>query len=893
MAGQAGIDGSINIDGIAGVQGAGQVDGSYSQVGADVESSVAASYQGSIPDISVTGAEVLPSYSTTIEEVESAAATAPAYESSSLNVTASTGEINQSVVDFIEPQNAYILGIIAELGINDEMAEEMRMELIMNLLANNFGYQSDSAGEGWGTVEHTLTEQSGDCEDLSNLAASLFMAAGFPAEDVNVYVNLAETQGEQGHVVLGVTVNGQEVKLDFEQLINDADGNYIELSESFMFNNSINKAEYDFSYSINGVQQLSASISGDISLEDANNINSLYTAGTTPEPSIGEMEIILREMNDDFALSLTDGDFNITSYQSQINQLLNGATTIAEYNQLANMVSNANQNIAETYFGEEASFPALDGEVAADYMISISGNVGTLFTNNSDSSIMNYLEDTVLSEMEDAIAAFNSSDKKEADIIAFTEAIKLWSEQYSSVAGNINNTSLLDGLHAQIESVNSDISAISNILLTNAGLGVAGDVQLDGTISFENTLSTFASSITRRDRDDFYETFANRYDPLGEDLTIEANDSESTGADVYLVTKEMSEYLESQGVTVAEGSFIINSSTNFWSVGTEDDLTSNPFTNELVGSDIQNNLEAIINAVSELNTALIPTNNDYSINLGNATDAQIETHITNDLLTGIDSLLTQIDELLDAETFDYAAFMVKNNELNELLGQLDSAVDSLDNGISSTLQPGLSASFRSLAQIVGTIESSSSTITINPSDSPSDIRAEITEFMNNETFRKTEASLVEALNNLGVTIGRISEDPVDGGTVGNGPINPEDHFDELNQAYIDDGARGLTQAAFEIAVDTVIAHAPPGSSKYEQMLYKLSNTIEVLFETLLLMSDYMASNPDFAEDPGALFTLQQEITQVKDTISTLNAAGSLSTNIISDSLSQFTRDMNS
>jgi len=285
MSGQSGIDTSIDIEGLGQVQSAGQVESSYVDVGTNIDSSVEASYQSSVADISVTGAEVSPSYSSTVEEADSALATESTY-ASSLNVTASTGEVNRDVSSFIESENAYILSIIAELGINDDIAEEMRLELIMNLIANNFTYEADSSGEAWNTVESTLASKSGDCEDLSNFAASLLMAAGFPAESVNVYVDLAEQKGEQGHVVVGVMINDQEIKLDFEQLINDADGNYLQINESFYANNKINKQEYDFSYSVNGVVQLSANVSGDIVMEDANNVNSYSTAGSNQETQI-------------------------------------------------------------------------------------------------------------------------------------------------------------------------------------------------------------------------------------------------------------------------------------------------------------------------------------------------------------------------------------------------------------------------------------------------------------------------------------------------------------------------------------------------------------------------------------------------------------------------------
>jgi len=279
MAGQPGIDATLDLNGIGSVQ-ASQIDSSFSNVGNEIDSSLEAQYSSSIADIGISSADIPSSYSSTTKQVDSTTATEATYESS-FQATASTGEVNREVSTFIEPENAYILSIIAELGINDDMAEEMRLEMIMNLLANNFSYEADSAGEAWNTVENTLATRSGDCEDLSNFAASLLVAAGFPAEDVNVYVNISENVGEQGHVVVGLMINDQEVKLDFAQMINAADGNYIEVNESFYSNNQLNKQQYDFSYSVNGVEKLSASISNNIVMEDVNNAESFYTAGTT------------------------------------------------------------------------------------------------------------------------------------------------------------------------------------------------------------------------------------------------------------------------------------------------------------------------------------------------------------------------------------------------------------------------------------------------------------------------------------------------------------------------------------------------------------------------------------------------------------------------------------
>ncbi len=588
MSGQAGFDSSLDIEGLSQVQLSQQVESSYVNVGADIDSSIEASYQSSISDIGVSSTGVSPSYSTTTEQVESAVATEQIYQSS-LDVKASlgVGTVNKEVTSYIEPENAYILSIIADLGINDDMAEEMRLELIMNLLANNFSYEADSAGEGWNTVEETLATKSGDCEDLSNLAASLLLAAGFPPEKVNVYVNISETQGEQGHVVVGLMINDQEVKLDFAQMINDADGNYIQLNESFYANNQLNKAQYEFSYSVNGVTQLSTSISGDIVMEDVNNVDSYFTAGELPN-------FMSIAADGSYVLNGTDGD-------DVIKLTIEGTGN--------------NQNIELDYNGDIYNLKTY-GQVPTNAIFDIRGGQG-------------------------------------------------------------NNTISVD---STIRTKNNNNNAQTQIPNSVATI-------VDGVVTIHGT----------------------------------------TRADTINLTKN------------ENGKIILEYN------GTRYNLT------EAFGDEFKINL-----------------------NLNNETS-------------------------------------------NDIVNITDVAVNNITGGAGTS---------------TGT---------------------------------------------TGIT-------------------NPHDYYDELHEAYSDPengGARALMQKAFEIAVDTSIAVAPAGSTKYQQMLYSMANTIEALFDTLLLMSDYMANNQTFTENPGDLYALQQEITQVKDTISTLNAVGSMSTDVITNHLAQFTKDMNS
>ncbi len=666
MSGQPNVDSSINVAGAGSVPSSTHVDSSYINVANNIDSSIDAQYQSAL----YTPAQ------TTTTPAASVSTTTDATYTSSLDVTASTGTENREVTTFIEPDNAYILSIIQDLGINEDMAEEMRMELIMNLLANNFGYEADSAGEAWNSVETTLSTMSGDCEDLCNLAASLLIAAGFSPEDVNVYVDLAE-DGGQGHTTIGLTINGEEVELDVAQIIEDSDGSYVQIDTAFINNNQLDPSQYDFSYSTTGIKQLNTSISGDVVMEDATDADSYYTA-TAP----AALPPFMSRSGNSVVINGTDGDDTINLYKNTDNQV------ILEYN-------GTTYNLTADYGIENtASFRINEGQ----------GNDSTTHTGVS--------------------ATIGTTIAKPTHIIT-----------QSGSTITINGS----GENPEID-LETDI--YGHIILTHNG--------------------------SRYDLTNLY----------GDNLTINISSSGNINIEDVAVN------------TILTGA----------------------------GND-----EVTLSGSASANTILTGSGSDQVSLRDDATVGTINTGAGNDEITlSGDSSATTVQGQAGYDHMSLSG--------NSDVGTVDGGEDA------DTLNIGGNAS------VTTTVADSSDSVV---------------------------------------------------STRGNASTSSVDYETQLTAAFETGGANALMQEAFSIAVDNVVAVAPPGSTKYEQMLYSMANTIEALFDTLLIMSDYMAQHSETFQDPGALFELQQSIQQVKDTISTLTAVGQLGTDIVSDHLSQFVKELNS
>lgn len=971
MSGQAGIDSTLDLNGVGSVQSPGQVDSSYSNVGSNIDSTLDAQYQGSFADIGVTGAQVSSSYQSTVEQAASTTATTATYESA-FSVTASQGrgEVSTDVSTFIEPENAYILSIISELGINDDMAEEMRLELIMNLLANNFTYEADSAGEAWNTVEETLTSRSGDCEDLSNLAASLLLAAGFPAEDVNVYVDL-QANGAQGHVVVGLMMNDQEVKLDVAQLITDKDGNYTQINESFYANNQLNKSSYDFSYSVNGVEKLNVNLSSQIAMEDVNNSESFYTA-TSPLPSF--MSIAA---DGSYIINGTDGDDNISltmkgSGNSQYVSLdYNGKTyNLKTYGgvpktavfdirggQGANTITRDPQlNILQN--GNNAAIQAPSFTSLVDGVLTINGSTGAdtinLTKNENGKIILSYNGTTYnLTNLfgEDLKINLNLNNGNTKDIVNITDVaihnifggtgadeitLNGTASAHNIDGGAGTNKVTLNGYAMVNNVINAPVTSVGNNTVYGTSFittGPGNTVTINGRDSADtiNLSKNAAGQVILN----FNGLSYNLTELYGENLNININSGAGddnisvsggvvvnqinggAGNDTFTIAgaSTVTKIVGGAGNDIVTATGSVNIAEILGGDGNDTVLMSgSSFATSIdggAGNDnitLQDNSGArTINTGDGTNTVIVRNNASVLSAAGATTGGTITGGSGNDIITLQDAAQVRAMDTgagTDVVSLRGSSSLLENSPslVNDRVTQENGATIA---GVHGTA--GTSSTART--DLINRINS------LNPATAtPGDIfllKQDIQEYLDatstlsSTSINSARADLITKLNALNITtalpgdifvLQQSAQQYLDATVTTTPPVTPPagigDHFAELDAAFKEDGATGLMQKAFSLSVDKIIAVAPPGSSKFQQMLYSMANTIEALYDTLLLMSDYMANNKTFTENPGDLYALQQEVQSVKDTISTLTAVGSLSTEVLSKHMSQFISDLN-
>ncbi len=978
MSGQAGIDSTLDLNGVGSVQSSQQVDSSYSSVGSNIDSSLDAQYQGSFADIGVTGAQVSSSYQSTVEQAASTTATTATYESA-FSVTASQGrgEVSSSVSTFIEPENAYILSIISELGINDDMAEEMRLELIMNLLANNFTYEADSAGEAWNTVEETLTSRSGDCEDLSNLAASLLLAAGFPAEDVNVYVDL-QANGAQGHVVVGLMMNDQEVKLDVAQLITDKDGNYTQINESFYANNQLNRSSYDFSYSVNGVEKLNVNLSSNIVMEDINNADSFYTA-TSPLPSF-----IQQAADGSFVINGTDGDDNISLTFNSPNVMLNyngtsynlthkyGLPKTAVFDIRGGQGSNTitrdygNLNIVRNLDNAAIQAPSFTSLV--DGVLTINGTTGAdtinLTKNENGKIILSYNGTTYnLTNLfgEDLKINLNLNNGNTKDIVNITDVaihnifggtgadeitLNGTASAHKIDGGAGTNKVTLNGYAMVNNVINAPVTSVGNNTvygtsfittpITNTATGPGNTITINGRDSADtiNLSKNAAGQVILN----FNGLSYNLTELYGENLNININSGAGddnislsggvvvnqinggAGNDTFTIAgaSTVTKIVGGAGNDIVTATGSVNIAEILGGDGNDTVLMSgSSFATSIdggAGNDnitLQDNSGArTINTGDGTNTVIVRNNASVLSAAGATTGGTITGGAGNDIITLQDAAQVRAMDTgagTDVVSLRGSSSLLENSPslVNDRVTQENGATIAGVHGTAGT--GGTSSTART--DLINRINS------LNPATAtPGDIfllKQDIQEYLDatstlsSTSINSARADLLTRLNALNITtalpgdifvLQQSAQQYLDATVTTTPPVTPPgglgDHFEELDAAFKEDGARGLMQKAFSLSVDKVIAVAPAGSSKFEQMMYSMANTIEALYETLLLMSDYMANNKTFTENPGDLYALQQEVQSVKDTISTLTAVGSLSTEVLSKHMSQFISDLN-
>ena len=1066
MSGQAGFDASLDIDGLGSVQSSQQIESSFASVGNNLESTLGAQYQSSISDIGVTGAQVSSTYQSTVEQAAATTATTAAYESAfSATASSGIGEANRNVSTYIEPENAYILSVIAGLHINEEMTEKDKLESILNLIINNFTYVADNPEDTWNTVDETLATKSGDCEDLSNLAASLLLAAGFPADKVNVYVDLVGNASNQGHVVVGLMINDQEVKLDFAQLINDKDGNYTQINESFYANNQLNKSTYDFSYSVNGVEKLSASLASTIVLEDATNKDSFYTAGwfhshrhTPPPPPklpLSDLPFIRLEGgqyvisgtngNDNISLSMegtgtsaylslvyngfNEGKpINLSDYDIPANATIevrggSGTNTISRTN-VPNVTISDEPLLAPSYIACITSGTTnnltINGSTAADTvalsrngtdtMLTYNGavynlttlyganiNINLNFNNgtNADSITITDVDvdtitggegvdnitlngstrvntinggtgnDAVTLNGTSRVGTINGGDGADtitlngyshAGTINGDAGIDVIALNNNSSAQSINGGLGLDRVTLNNDTLVGDIVETTatgdGISVTSIGNPIIGNVA--GNVITNTSVFTEANGVITihgRSSADTIELYQDTstgnvmlnynglvYD-LGKGKTI--NVDGGAGDDNITVRGVINSTVNINGGTGNDSILALgNSLINGINGGDGNDLIIARDTsfvtniNGEAGNDhifLQNNAGARnIQTGDGTNTVTI-MNDATVISAGVATDGTITGGTGNDTITAQDN--AQVRHINTAAGSDTVNLSGNSQVLVDVVGR---ETDTLNQTTGATIN-GVHGTLTSLP----TTGTTGTTGTTPPAGTYTTTRADLinrlstlnsstalpgtiftlaqsiqgyldaTATQNSTSINSARADLINRLSTLNPStalpgtifaLAQSAQGYLDltnnssGTTPPTGTTGTSPHYAELDAAFNapgdQGGARALVRAAFRIAVEDVVAVAPPGSTKFEQMIYSMANTIEAMFETLLLMSEYMANNPAFAKQPGDMLSLQRELQQVKDTIATLTAVGSLSPEVLKTHLAQFVRNLN-
>jgi len=188
-------------------------------------------------------------------------------ESENTNVaTAFNGKENVNVTSFIQPRDSSVMTLVSQLQsqgiVTESMSDSEKLSAINSYVNANFSYEADVVGEGWSTAANTIASGSGDCEDMAILVASLAIACGVDESSVQVCVQ-GGGANSQGHVVVGlVGENGNVATFD---ATNGEEANST-------------LSDFTFAFNSQGVSSGNGSVGNSWVMEDANNVDSLYTA---------------------------------------------------------------------------------------------------------------------------------------------------------------------------------------------------------------------------------------------------------------------------------------------------------------------------------------------------------------------------------------------------------------------------------------------------------------------------------------------------------------------------------------------------------------------------------------------------------------------------------------
>ena len=173
------------------------------------------------------------------------------------------------VTSYINPQDSSVVALASRLQaqgiITEGMTDAEKMAAITNYVNSNIRQEADQPGEGWNRASDTIASGSGDCEDLAILAANLAIACGVAESKVQVCVK-GGSATNQGHVVVGlIGENGKIATYDATNLEQE----------------TADMSDFTFTFNSKGVASGNGSVGNRWVMEDANNVNSMYTSTIT------------------------------------------------------------------------------------------------------------------------------------------------------------------------------------------------------------------------------------------------------------------------------------------------------------------------------------------------------------------------------------------------------------------------------------------------------------------------------------------------------------------------------------------------------------------------------------------------------------------------------------
>ena len=182
--------------------------------------------------------------------------------------TAFNGTENVAVTSFISPEDPSVTALAAQLladgVITSDMTDAEKLAAITSYVNANIQYETDSPGEGWSTAANTIASGTGDCEDMAILVANLALACGVDESSVQICVQ-GGSESSQGHVVVGIANENGALSI-FDPVSGEQ--------------STASVSDFTFTFTSQAVTSGDGSVGNTYAMEDANNVNSMYTASS-------------------------------------------------------------------------------------------------------------------------------------------------------------------------------------------------------------------------------------------------------------------------------------------------------------------------------------------------------------------------------------------------------------------------------------------------------------------------------------------------------------------------------------------------------------------------------------------------------------------------------------